>query len=167
MDEEGPVRHRLSALEMIEHNKPLRKHWMARLIAMLLDFIIVAGLGGLIGLFIEGGLHASMLPEFMILTNIIMALFWVFYSAIMEYAFGFTLGKKVMHLRVQSLKGPLYLWKTILRNISKVQVIVLVIDALVGMATAGDPRQKFLDRIAETTVIREGKTEKHGSETEI
>ncbi len=162
MDEEGPVRHRLSALEMIEHNKPLRKHWIARLIAAFIDFSVVMLVAGLIGFFIVGGLN-----NFVIVTNMILAVFWVFYSAIMEYAFGFTLGKKVMHLRVQSLKGPLYLWKTILRNISKVQIIVLVIDALVGMATVGDPRQKFLDRIAETTVIREGKAEKHLPETEI
>ena len=160
MDEEAAVRHKLSALEMMEHNRPLRRHWIARFIAMLLDFLIVLVVSGLIGFLIGGGMHA-----FLIITNIILALFWVFYSAIMEYYFGFTLGKKVMGLRVQSLKGPLFLWKTILRNISKVQIIVLVIDTLIGMATGGDPRQRFLDRLADTTVVREGRPQ-HREEEE-
>ena len=162
MDEEAAVRHKLSALEMMEHNRPLRRHWIARFLAMLIDFLIVLVVSGLIGFLIGGGLD-----RFLIMTNIILALFWVFYSAIMEYYFGFTLGKKAVGLRVQSLKGPLLFWKTILRNISKVQIIILVIDTLIGMATGGDPRQRFLDRVADTTVVRERKAPHKKAEEEI
>ncbi len=164
MDEEARVKHRLSALEMMEHNRPLRRHWVARLTAMLLDFAIVVVLSILIGLVLRSSFMGGGLEKFLIITNIIVAVFWVFYSAVMEYYFGFTLGKKAMRLRVQSLKGPLFFWKAILRNVSKVQIVLLVIDTLIGMATGGDPRQRFLDRIANTTVVREGKPEKHSEE---
>ena len=162
MDEEAAVRHKLSALEMMEHNRPLRRHWIARLLAMLIDFVIVLIVSALIGIVIGGEMHT-----FLIITNIILALFWVFYSAIMEYYFDFTLGKKAMGLKVRSLKGPLLFWKTILRNISKVQIIILVIDTLIGMATGGDPRQRFLDRMANTTVVREGRTHHREEEEEV
>jgi ribosomal protein S27AE len=41
-----------------------------------------------------------------------------------------------------------------IRNVSKIYWIFLLIDLLVGGLTQGDPRQRFLDRIARTTVTR-------------
>ena len=147
-EEEQLLRPRYTALDMIEHNKPLQEHWIRRLIAILIDWIIVMIVAGTIGILLAIGLG-----PFSIGFNALLALFWVFYSAIMEYLYGATIGKMLMDLRVQSLRGPLDLYKTILRNLSKIHGVILLIDALVGMLTEGDPRQRFLDRIAETTVV--------------
>ncbi len=137
-----------TALEMIEHNKPLQEHWMRRLIAVFIDFIPVLAICVVIGIFFKIDIG-----PFSPLFNSEVAIFWVFYSAIMEYLYGATLGKMLMDLRVQSLKGPLDLYKTILRNLSKIHGLILLIDVIIGMLTEGDPRQRFMDRIAETTVI--------------
>ena len=147
-EEEQLLRPRYTALDMIEHNKPLQEHWIRRLIAILIDWIIVMIVAGAIGFLLAIGLG-----PFSIGFNALLALFWVFYSAIMEYLYGATIGKMLLDLRVQSLRGPLDLYKTILRNLSKIHGVILLIDALVGMLTEGDPRQRFLDRIADTTVI--------------
>ena len=139
---------RPTALDIIEHNKPLQEHWIRRFIAALIDVVIVFVLATIIGIILAIGLG-----PFSIIFNAILALFWVFYSAIMEYLYGATIGKMLMNLRVQSLKGPLDLYKTMLRNLSKIHGVLLIIDTVVGMLTEGDPRQRFLDRIAETTVV--------------
>jgi uncharacterized RDD family membrane protein YckC len=148
MTEEEFYQHRPTALDMIEHNKPLQEHWIRRFIAALIDWVIVMVTASIIGFIFAIGLG-----PFSIGLNALLALFWVFYSAIMEYLYGATIGKMAMDLRVQSLKGPFDLYKAILRNLSKIHGVILLIDVLVGMLTEGDPRQRFLDRIAETTVV--------------
>jgi uncharacterized RDD family membrane protein YckC len=66
-----------------------------------------------------------------------------------------TLGKRVMGLKVQMLNGgKAPFGKTFIRNISKIFSPILIIDWLIGVATPGpDPRQRYFDRIAGTTVV--------------
>ena len=71
----------------------------------------------------------------------------------MELKSGATIGKKVMNLRVISTSGEMDAGKAAIRNISKIYGLFLVIDWLVGFITDGDPKQKWLDRTAGTTVI--------------
>ncbi len=137
-----------TALEMMEHNRPLREHWIRRIFAAIIDIIIVFIAGIIIGIILKVGIG-----PFSPILNGLLALFWVFYASIMEWLYGATIGKKLMGLKVQSLMGPLDLYKTLLRNLSKVHGLILLADTIIGMATEGDPRQRFMDRIAETTVI--------------
>ncbi len=146
---------KLTALDMLEHNRPLREHWIRRTIAVLIDWAIVLVTASITGFLLGAGvgvLSAGL--------NAILAVFWVLYSAVMEYLYGATLGKMMLGLKVQSLKGPLQLSDTLLRNLSKVHGLILLVDTLVGMATTGDPRQRFMDRIADTTVISIGRPKK-------
>lgn len=66
-----------------------------------------------------------------------------------------TLGKRVIGLKVQMLDGtkaPSN--KVLMRNISKIFWPIFLIDFIVGIATPGpDPRQRYFDRLAGTTVI--------------
>lgn len=137
-----------TALEMMEHNNPLREHWIRRIFAAIIDFIVVVVAAIIIGMMLKVGLG-----PFSGMLNALLALLWVFYAAVMEWLYGATLGKMAMNLKVQSLAGPLDLYKTLLRNLSKVYGLILLVDTIIGMATEGDPRQRFMDRIAETTVI--------------
>jgi uncharacterized RDD family membrane protein YckC len=66
-----------------------------------------------------------------------------------------TLGKRVMGLKVQMLNGSKAPSNKVLtRNISKILWFIFLVDILVGIATPGpDPRQRYFDRIAGTTVV--------------
>jgi hypothetical protein len=44
--------------------------------------------------------------------------------------------------------------KVLMRNLSKIFWIIFLIDFLIGIATPGpDPRQRYFDRMAGTTVV--------------
>ncbi|MEM3550783.1 MAG: RDD family protein [Candidatus Bathyarchaeia archaeon] len=68
-----------------------------------------------------------------------------------------TFGKRIMNLKAARLNGeriPLNL--AFIRNLSKVQWFLALIDTAIGLATPGDPHQKVSDRYAGTTVISTG-----------
>jgi len=67
---------------------------------------------------------------------------------------GGTIGKKLLSIRVVALDGNLDLVHTIIRNLSKVYWLLFLFDLLLGAATHGDPRQRYFDRLARTTVTR-------------
>jgi uncharacterized RDD family membrane protein YckC len=73
----------------------------------------------------------------------------------MEGSSGASLGKKVIGLKVQMLNGGKATFdKALTRNISKIFWPLFVIDIIIGFATPGpDPRQRYFDRVAGTTVI--------------
>jgi uncharacterized RDD family membrane protein YckC len=79
----------------------------------------------------------------------------VLYFTVMEASSGASLGKKVMGLKVQMLDGSKVMFnKAFMRNISKIFWPILLIDFIIGIATPGpDPRQRYFDRIAGTTVV--------------
>lgn len=109
---------------------------------------------------------------------IIVILFWI-----MESRMGWTIGKKIANLDVVSLDGPITLKKSILRNGSKyggvllggfaaafsslmgvgvvalLIIVFLILDIFLGLGKTSDPRQKFSDTIAGTTVRRTDVTE--------
>jgi uncharacterized RDD family membrane protein YckC len=66
-----------------------------------------------------------------------------------------TFGKGLMGLQVQTTNGGKPNSGQVLkRNLSKILWIVFLIDILMGLATKGnDPRQRYFDRMAGTTVI--------------
>ena len=69
---------------------------------------------------------------------------------------GATVGKKIMGLKVQMTNGNKVTFdKSVIRNISKIYPIFLFLDWLIVVLTPGsDPRQKYTDRIAGTTVVQ-------------
>jgi uncharacterized RDD family membrane protein YckC len=78
------------------------------------------------------------------------------YSVMMEGGSGkATLGKKFMHLQVETVDGgKADSGKIVKRNISKIFWIVFIIDIIIGVSTHGsDPRQRYFDRFAGTTVV--------------
>lgn len=59
-----------------------------------------------------------------------------------------------MYLKVTTVDGKLpTLDRTLIRDISKIHGLLWLIDTLIGMATVGDPHQKYSDRYAGTTVV--------------
>ncbi|MFO7992387.1 MAG: RDD family protein [Thermoplasmata archaeon] len=145
----------VTAFDLIGSNKPLQKHWIRRIAAYIIDFfisvviaILLFGALSLMAFFVFSLTGASLMP-FVFVAGLVQ----VFYSAILEYTNRRTIGKMLVNLRVETLQYGLDFHETIIRNLSKIQGLLLFLDTMVGMATTGDPRQRFLDRVANTTVI--------------
>ncbi len=137
------------AFEMLFKNRVLRAHWMKRAGAGVIDIATVFVPVWAIAL--SFGLQHT---YFDIFIGVASGACWFLYSTMSEYFYGFTLGKKLASLRVSSDRGELKFHEAAFRNISKLfWFIMLPLDLLLGMFTYGDPRQRFVDRVFETTVV--------------
>jgi len=150
-----------TGFERIGSDSQLQDHWIRRLVAFIIDSIIV-WIGALI-------IAAIILIPFVILAaatgwpwfmfNPFIGPFFggvlsVLYFALLESWYGWTFGKKIMNLKpikVGGQKPPLD--AAFIRNISKIYWILVLLDVIIGLATPGDPHQKVSDRIAGTTVV--------------
>ncbi|MFO8110098.1 MAG: RDD family protein [Thermoplasmata archaeon] len=138
----------VTGFDMIHHNRPLQKHWIKRVVAYLADFFISSILV-FIPLYL---LNLTFFPDIIILFQVMAGAFQVFYSSVLEYYNRQTLGKNFFNLEVEGLRGGIDLHEALIRNISKVHGLLIFLDTIVGLATEGDPRQRYLDSVADTTV---------------
>ena len=145
----------VTAMNIIENDKSLQDHWVKRLIALIIDSIIFWAIGVVLTTFVILGTLNLNIP---FIWPVFLPLFsggmFFLYAFIMEASSGgATLGKRIMKLRVISTDGPMTAGKAAIRNISKIHGIFLLIDWLIGFTSEGDPKQKWLDRSAGTTVV--------------
>ncbi|MEN6593177.1 MAG: RDD family protein, partial [Methanobacterium sp.] len=77
----------------------------------------------------------------------------VAYFTYFEGKYSTTPGKNVMKLKVRAIKGEIGYKKTLIRNLSKILWFPLVVDVIVGLAM-GKPRERYLDRLAKTEVVK-------------
>ena len=137
-----------TAFDLIGHNAALQEHWIRRLIAAIIDgillSIVVFVFNFAIGIFVWG----------VLVWPLLFGVLWWLYGTLLEGTVGATVGKKLVALQVVAVDGLMDLPRAMIRNVSKLYWILTLIDLLVGAATPGDPRQRFLDRIARTTVTR-------------
>ena len=140
-------------------------HWLLRIVAAIIDSIPWAIIGWVFWwalvwngtgapLYKAIGGFGYLIWPFLI--PLFYGLLYVIYSVVLESsASAATLGKRVMGLKVQMLNGSKApSGKVFTRNISKIFWIIFLIDFLIGLATPGpDPRQRYFDRMAGTTVV--------------
>jgi len=145
----------MSAFEKIGTDRQLQDHWIRRLISGVIDYIIILIVAWIISIIIA--IPALLLTgvffvrEFSLLHGILFFL----YASFFESSRGTTIGKQIMNLKVTTTQGNVAsLYGTLIRNISKIHLLLWLIDTLIGMATVGggDPHQKYSDRFAGTTV---------------
>jgi len=141
--------------------QPDWNHWILRLIALVIDSVIIAIITWIImslvlvsllfsGTFWLGWGYTLVFP-------FILGILELLYFVIMEVSFGgATIGKRILGLQVQMTSGAKVTFdKSFIRNISKIYWIFLLLDWLVAIVTPGaDRRQKYTDRIAGTTVVQ-------------
>jgi len=147
-------------------------NWLIRFVAALIDSIPFTIVGWIISwaIFWNAG-FGSPLWQFVygwggwLIWLFIWPLFYgiplMIYTYVMEKsASQATFGKKLMGLQVQAVGGGKPdSGKVFKRNISKIIWIVFLIDILIGVATHGpDPRQRYFDRLAGTTVVQTKQT---------
>lgn len=133
--------------DLIEHNHDFRVHLLKRLAAGLIDavavFIPVTAVIYIIGL-----------EPMELLAGVLSGFIWFFYSTISESRTGSSLGKRTLKLVVVSMDGPMTFSKGLVRNVPKMfWYLFLPIDILVGLAVSKDPRQRWVDQVAGTTVV--------------
>lgn len=143
-----------TTIDSLSSDPHLQGHWTSRVIAGIMDAVItwVIAAIGCVPLIIfthlawVGWLSGAIIP-------FVWGLVYVVYSAVMESSRGSTFGKRVMNLRVMAIDGVMTFDKALKRNISKIYWAALLLDLLIGLFTEGDPRQRYLDRVAGTTVV--------------
>lgn len=103
----------------------------------------------------------------MIIALILPILYWIILDAK-----GGTLGKRILKLKPQALEGKMGFKKSATRNLSKIiggflggliggffiamaiEIAVVLVDVFLGINKGGDPRMKYTDYLASTTVAR-------------
>jgi uncharacterized RDD family membrane protein YckC len=141
-------------------------HWLLRLIAYIIDWVIVGIIVGILWLivvlpFLVIGAIAGFFAAWgwVVVFPFIVGLLMVLYVLYAEVNWGGTLGKRILGLRVQTVKGgKINYSQSFIRNISKIHPLFLLLDWLIGIATPGDRRQKYTDRIAGVTVVQVNQT---------
>jgi len=137
-----------SAFQLIGRNPALQEHWIRRLLAFIIDGIIV------ILIFLAVAIPMTFLGWAWWLSLSFGGLLWFMYSMLLEATIGGTIGKKLFAIRVVAIDRNLDFGHALVRNLSKLIPGVILVDLVVGALMQGDPRQRLFDRLARTTVTR-------------
>ncbi len=128
----------------------MQDHWLRRLIAAIIDYIIMWIVARIIAVAVPTLLIGV---QFFTYFDLLRGLLLFLYAAFLESVWGSTIGKQIMNLKVTTVDGRMpTLDRTLIRDVSKIHELPLLIDVIVGMATVGDAHQKISDRFAGTTV---------------
>jgi len=145
-----------TVVQKFETDPNLQDQWIRRLIAYIIDSIIVSVAAGILLLIIRLPFYIA--NPFAIIDPLlfpfVVGLILVPYSIVTESYRGATIGKDLIGLKVVTKSGrnPNFEEASI-RNISKIYGLLLILDFVGGLITSPDVNQKYSDRIANTTVI--------------
>ena len=135
--------------DLIGHSHDFRMHLLKRLAACMVDVAVVF-------VPVTVAIYLLDLEPKELLAGVLSGFVWFLYSAVAEARTGTTLGKRIVGLVVVSKDGPMTLSKGIVRNVPKMfWFIFLPVDFLIGLSRNGDPRQRWVDGVAGTTVMKE------------
>jgi len=153
-----------TGFERIGKDSQLQDYWIRRLVAFIIDSIIIIACTliiiaiiaiPLIILGVMTGFPWYLLDPFLFLffVGILSVLYFTFF----ETYYGSTFGKRIMNLKTTKLDGQKpSLDLVFIRNLSKIYWVLVLIDTVIGLATPGDPHQKLSDRYAGTIVASTG-----------
>ena len=151
----GPV----SGFDTLTKDQKAQEYWVERLVAIIVDFVIVYVVLGIITFlisipaFLTGGL--GVFGAVFGVLAFLWGLVFVLYNAAMETSSGASIGKRIFHLKVTSKTGsnPAF-GEAFIRNISKIYWLLLLLDVIVGLAITKDYHQKYSDHFLGTKVVR-------------
>ena len=144
-----------TVVQSFEKNPQLQDHWIKRVVAYVIDAIIVSIVVGVV-------LFVALLPFYVV--NLSRLVDWfsfpfaagllsILYFPVLEFVRGATIGKSAFGLKVVTTTGEnLSFEKAFIRNISKIHPILLLLDIIGGVLTSKDLHQKYSDRMVHTTV---------------
>lgn len=143
-------------------SRAAQEYWLKRLVAFVIDAVIVYVVIGILvaaaalpayfaGLFVPGSsARIAFIGGFI---GTLASLLFVLYFTVAEGAYGETIGKHVMGLKVTTDSGqrPSY-GTSLLRNISKIYWVLLLLDVIVGLALDFGYMKRFSDKFLGTKV---------------
>src|SRR2546427_9979044 len=139
-------------MNIIGSNKALQDHWIKRIIAFVIDWIILVVIAAILAILIFpfAGVWTIFFGVGILLYAVIAILYWLFQEGFM----GGTIGKKAMGLRVGGTTGQMDIVKATIRNVTKIHGVLLLLAWIVGPPTGGGARQKIPDPVAGPYVVR-------------
>jgi uncharacterized RDD family membrane protein YckC len=128
--------------------------WGIRLAALIVDGIFITLLTWVLTALIyplialTGGF--AVMNFWLIVWGIIILI----YFTVMEGKWSTTLGKGLFKLKVQAKDGEMGYKTALLRNLSKFLWIPLVVDIAIGFMGEKESKERYLDRVAGTRVVK-------------
>jgi len=138
--------------DVIQNDRQLQEHWVRRLVAFIIDAIII-GIAIWIFTFIFAfGFFWFSHFSWFFMWSFINGSITLLYTGFFEGIRGATIGKELLKLKVICHQDRMDFVKGLIRNVSKIFWVLLILDLLIAFFTDGHPKQRYLDRIANTTV---------------
>jgi uncharacterized RDD family membrane protein YckC len=132
----------------------MQQFWGIRLVALIIDAVFITlllwVLSALVYPLVASTGYFGVLNYWYILWGIVI---WLYFT-VMEGRWSSTLGKGLFKLKVQAKEGEMSYKKAFIRNISKFLWIPLVVDVAIGFASGQETKERYLDRVAGTMVIK-------------
>ena len=154
----------VSGLSTLSRDSKAQEYWVKRLFAYVIDAIVVYAVVGLAaaaaaipaflaGVFVPG--YSPQIFPFGTYFGTFAGLLFVLYFTFAEATYGKTLGKAIMGLRVTTDSGGRpTLGTSFLRNLSKINAVLLLLDVILGLALEVGYTKKFSDRYLGTRVTQ-------------
>ena len=133
----------------MDYDKHLKNLWVRRTLAGVIDFLITTVITFLIVYFLWN--------INIIIFSLLQGLVWFVYAVIFDAVNGKSPGKYFFKIKAVPFIGELRISRAILRNLTKLNAIVVLADVVVGLSTEGDPRQRYTERFLDTLVVSERK----------
>lgn len=138
-----------TGFDYLGQDKLLQEHWLRRFVAIVIDSVFVY-----IPILVLTSLVGWHYVNAWLLSGIALFL----YSSLFDAAVGGTIGKMIVHLKTVPIMSRLTMTRSLMRNVTKVFGLLLLLDWVIGMAVeTRDPRQKWTDQVAHTSVITYGR----------
>ena len=144
-----------TVVETFRKDPNLQDHWIKRLIAYIIDSIIVGAAAALLLIIVLFPIFITNPASFFNLFSFpfAMGILYIVYFTLTEAFRGATIGKGFFGLKVVAKTGEnLTLESAFIRNISKIHWVLLLLDLVGGLITSTDLHQKYSDKLANTTV---------------
>jgi uncharacterized RDD family membrane protein YckC len=137
----------------VVHRFPFQEHWITRFLAFGLDYFLLFVVTAIAKDLVTPAWAFSTI-DYVLAAGLISFLYFI----IAESFFGYTLGKRLFDLKVVTVNGDKpSLKNVVIRNISKIFFIFLILDVVASYFTGSNLHQRYVDKIAHTTV-KNGKT---------
>jgi len=135
----------VTGFDYLSRDKGLQAHWLRRFVAIVIDALII---------YVPVNWFFDFVGADFVLTFMLTGGLFFAYAAFLDSAIGGTFGKMLMSLKSVSIAGKLDPAQALMRNISKAFAPLLLLDWIIGMLVdTKDPRQKWTDQLANTSVI--------------
>src|SRR5689334_19600441 len=132
-----------TGLETLAKDMGAQEYWIKRFVAIIIDGLVVVAAS----FFLAVGPFPRGPVEF----SFAFGLLFYFYTVIIEYFTGQTLGKMVLNLRVVGVNTKVDLPRLLVREVSKVHVGFLILDVLAGILVEKNGRLRYLEVLSDTT----------------